>query len=79
MEHGAAGPREHLRGLRDDIAAALANGRGFAAGKLGFSEQCVLRYLPLVEQSPGSVLSAAASRKAAPDRDALRPAPRGPL
>ena len=49
MDHGA-GSREHLRGLRDDLASALATGRGFAAGKLGFSEQSVLGYLPLIDR-----------------------------
>lgn len=47
MDHGS---RAASPGLRDDLARALADGRGFAAGKLGFSEQCVLGYLPLVER-----------------------------
>jgi hypothetical protein len=38
------------QGLRQDLADALADGRGFAAGKLGFSEQCVLGYAPLLER-----------------------------
>jgi hypothetical protein len=41
---------EFQRGLRHDLADALAAGRGFAVGKLGFSEQCVLGYAPFLEQ-----------------------------
>lgn len=37
-------------GLRRDLGDALAAGRGFAAGKLGFSEQCLLGYAPLLER-----------------------------
>jgi hypothetical protein len=50
LSDGEASMDHESGGLRDDLASALETERGFAAGKLGFSEQCVLGYAPLLER-----------------------------